>query len=409
MYTISNVLIGALPSVRTDKVKTDKVKSDYDPAAVLLELIRGEIASRGPISFARFMELALYHPGLGYYERSVGQIGRHGDYFTNVSVGSLFGDLLAFDFARRLTNLRSGKPVIVECGAHDGTLANDILTRLQIQQPGLYEKLQYVIVEPSHSRRRVQTRTLSRHSHKVTWRPTISEKNSSWINGVIFSNELLDSFPFHRLKWNASDCEWHEEGVGLENNRLVWVDLGPWRQARGSSFTDDNCNPAMGCSTILLETESAADFLPDGFRLDYCPAATRWWQTAARSLAVGALVTIDYGFTCEELLCTSRSGGTARAYHRHSVDDALLDLPGQKDITAHVDFSALIEQGEAEGLETEFFGPQELYIMRILRNTHESDPGFARWTDQQYRQLTTLVHPCQMGRVFRVLSQVRPC
>src|ERR1035441_5340182 len=128
--------------------------------------IAGEIRDRGAITFARFMELALYCPNCGYYEREEDIIGRRGDYYTSVSVGSLFGELLAFQFAEWL---QQGGMRIVEAGAHGGDLARDILSWMQEYRPGLYTRLEYWIVEPSEARQRWQRHKLADHGSKVRW------------------------------------------------------------------------------------------------------------------------------------------------------------------------------------------------------------------------------------------------
>src|SRR5437879_6528961 len=172
------------------------------------------------------METALYCPNYGFYEREKDTIGRAGDFYTSVSVGPLFGELLAFQFAewfgeweisrefteiaRRRGNGRLGprknsknlrKWEIVEAGAHDGQLARDILVSLQKHRSELFDQLEYLIIEPSKRRRATQAKTLSEFSDRVRWIPNL--RKTTRIDGIIFSNELLDAMPVHRVRWDA--------------------------------------------------------------------------------------------------------------------------------------------------------------------------------------------------------------
>ena len=166
------------------------------------------------------MELALYCPVCGYYEKENDTIGWRGDYYTSVSSGSLFGELLAFQFSAWLEQLRmlnigcgSDALKIVEAGAHDGKLAGDILTWLQLRQPELAARLEYWIIEPSARRQQSQHEILRSFSPRVRWANKLSavgDCSAAKVRGVIFSNELLDAMPVHRLGWDAKRCEWFE-------------------------------------------------------------------------------------------------------------------------------------------------------------------------------------------------------
>src|SRR5258706_7510316 len=184
----------------------------------------------GAIAFARFMQLALYCPVYGYYETEEDRIGRHGDFYTSVSVGSLFGELLAFQFAQWLgecaSEHESAKVHIVEAGAHDRRLVQDILTCLREQRPALFQQLQYWIVEPSPIRQAWQQRTLGEFSTQARWVADFSAlskaTNSPVIQGIIFANELLDAMPVQRLGWGVKNRNWFEWGVTLSDGQFVW-------------------------------------------------------------------------------------------------------------------------------------------------------------------------------------------
>jgi SAM-dependent MidA family methyltransferase len=167
----------------------------------LILQIQEEINRHGPISFARFMERALYAPGLGYYERQR-EIGRRGDFFTSVSTGPLFGELLGFQFAQWLGLDGPFDPFrpfeklqIVEAGAHQGTLAADILAWMQRRRPELFARLEYCLIEPSPTRRKWQEQTLRDWLPKIKWTADVAEAGSAPANRIIFCNEFLDAMP----------------------------------------------------------------------------------------------------------------------------------------------------------------------------------------------------------------------
>jgi len=385
---------------------SDCTKADLRLAA-LEDLIRREIAEQGPISFARFMEQALYHPEHGYYEQGCGQVGKGGDYYTSVTVGKVFGELLGFRFSEELAELGGGPLRLVEGGAHDGRLAADILAWMREWRPGVFGRMEYCILEPSPRRREIQRRRLSPFAGRVCWCRGWSELGSATIRGVVFANELLDALPFQRLAWDGQQRQWVEWGVALADRRFTWVKLpGPVQLGTATAGAVENVAVARLCASLSVP-EPMRSLLPDGFTMDFSPAAVRWWSAAARSLAAGALVAIDYGLTTEEMLSPERAGGTARAYRDHQANDRLLEAPGKQDLTAHVNFSALRAAGEAAGLKTRALVSQERFLTQILEATQRREDAFPEWSLPRRRQLQTLIHPEHLGRSFRVLYQVR--
>jgi len=174
----------------------------------LSHFLQRQINSGGPITFAQFMDTALYAPGLGYYERPA-RIGRDGDFFTSPAAGPLFGQLLAFQLAEWLSNeLPEGKVQLVEAGANDGSLAADILEWLGRHRPGLLSRLEYCIVESSSVRRNWQAATLRSWTASLKWMADIRDFAKREINGIVFSNEFLDALPVHRLAWDAENSHW---------------------------------------------------------------------------------------------------------------------------------------------------------------------------------------------------------
>jgi SAM-dependent MidA family methyltransferase len=379
----------------------------------LTEIIRAETARRGVLPFTRYMELALYHPGLGYYETQTHSPGRRGDFYTSVSTGDLFGHLLACRFAGWLEEMRSAErgARIVEAGAHDGKLAGDILKWLQLNRPKLFDQIEYGIIEPSPRRQAWQRETLKMFAPRVRWFSDFqelakqgavksaiphSEFRTPNLSGIIFSNELLDAFPVRRLGWDTKNKNWFEWGVAVDGDKFVWVKIS---------------TPQSALCTPQLEA-----VLPDGYAIETSPAAENWWREAAGVLARGKLMAIDYGFTAAEMFSPARIRGTLRAYYRHHVTDDVLANPGEQDLTAHVNYSAIQKAGEEAGLTTEYFGSQAKFLVNILAAPEKykslgelvaPKPDEGGWSAKETRQFQTLTHPEHLGRAFRVLVQSR--
>lgn len=348
------------------------------------------------------MELALYCPVCGFYEKESDSPGRHGDFYTSVSVGSLFGELLAFQFSEWLTKAEAANQSprhrpwqLVEAGAHDGRLARDILKWLQRVQPDLATRIEYWIIEPSARRQTWQREWLRDFAPQIRWaaRPAeIDAKSSAKVHGVIFSNELLDAMPVHRVGWDAGRREWFEWGVALG--------------AQGFSWTRLPAVTALSHASMRIAPE-LLEVLPDGFTTEVCPAAEAWWREAASVLQWGKLLTIDYGLTAQDLFTPARKEGTLRAYHRHRLSADLLSNPGEQDLTAHVNFTAIQSVGEAAGLKTELFQNQAGFLTPIAERAWQPDSRFGSWSTKHTRQFQTLTHPEHLGRAFHVLVQTR--
>lgn len=354
--------------------------------------LQEEIRRRGPMSFARFMELALYAPGLGYYERRR-EIGRGGDFFTSVSVGPLFGELLAFQFAQWMdADCPAGVVRYVEAGPHDGALAADILAWTRRRRPDLFARLEYWLLDASPARRAWQEEMLRAVLPKVRWAPGIESPGLCHVNGVIFANEFLDALPVHPLRWSAARRQWEEGCVALEGDAFAWE----WR--RPAAALTEHRPP------VPVEL---AGVLPDGFMVEICPAAAAWWRMAASRLSRGKLVTMDYGLADGAWFAPERAQGTLRAFSRHHAGADVLSRPGEQDLTAHVNFSALMEAGCAAGLRTEGLARQGKFLTEILGRTRLAEDVLDPWDERKTRQFQTLAHPEHLGHKFQVLAQSR--
>lgn len=340
------------------------------------------------------MERALYCPEVGYYERVCHTPGRRGDYFTSVSVGRVFGELLGRRLCRWVEGIPGASVSILEGGAHDGRLARDILGWVAAARPDCYERLEYVILEPSPHRRRWQAEALVDFGGKLRWVKAWSEFEAASVRGVVLANELLDSMPVVRLGWDADARSWFEWGVGWSQGKFYWVETG-------------RVSPLPECAEQWLGsvTVDAGELLPDRCVVEIAPAALEWWQQAARSLRQGYLAALDYGWDLCEGWRWSRLQGSLRAYQNHRMVDDVLQRPGELDLTAHVPWSLVRATGEATGLRTVTFMEQGRWLAGIVSEEVSAGRPLPRWSPAEVRQFHTLTHPAYLGAKFQVLVQ----
>jgi SAM-dependent MidA family methyltransferase len=316
----------------------------------LTEKLRAEIAAHGPLLFRDFMARALYDPEHGYYASGRARIGRKGDYFTSVSVGPLFGTLLARQFAEVWEKL--GRPAdftLIEQGAHDGTLAADILAALPAEMPA-----RLTIIEPSPHWRAAQQQKLA--SRDVRWIESVEALDP--FTGIHYSNELLDPFPVHLVRRTADGLR--ECAVALDGDRFAFVEV-PLSNAR------------------LHEGEVNL-------------AALDWLAALAPKLTRGLMLVIDYGYTRNDPRTPTLE---AIAAHRR-VDP--LENPGEADLTAHVDFTSL---AEATDLDVLGFTDQHHFLTGLSR-LHFVEG--VRPDPRDARAFQTLAHPTMLGRSFKALA-----
>ncbi len=365
----------------------------------LFKIIKQKIQENGGfILFEEYMNLCLYHNCFGYYEKNRDVTGKKGDYYTNVNVGSLFGYLLAFRFSEFLSNFKQQENIfLVEAGAHDGQLACDILNWMSKYSPELFGKIRYLIIEPSPKRYAWQQERLVIYKPKILWSAsfddaakTLSNSGNKCeaIDGIIFSNELLDAFPVHRLFWDKAGKLWYETGVTYKDNELEFIKIG---------LSESSNEFLKNIDSNIMEV------IPDGFVFEVSTMAIKWWQDAAKFLNRGKIIAFDYGFTTMGILNPFFPSGTLRAYRKHSVTSNILESPGQQDLTADVNFSMIIKAGEDCGMTTEYFGSQEMFFNRTVEKLSRS--GLPEWFTKNISQFKTLTHPEHLGRQMKVLVQ----
>jgi SAM-dependent MidA family methyltransferase len=349
----------------------------------LAELLTAEIAAQGPLRFDRYMARVLFDPQQGYYASGRARIGRGGDFYTNVGVGRIFGRVLAAQAAEIWERLgQPGEFTIVEQGANDGRLATDILAALHTDHPACHAAARYILVEPFASLAKMQRATLSGHADKVEWGDTV--ENLPTFTGLHLTNEYADALPIRLFVW--SGAAWLERHVGLKDSTLAFED---------HPTTDlPFCLPAEAPKGYLAETR---------------PEAASWVASVAGKLARGAMLTIDYGFSRDQLYAPWRQAGTLSCYRAHRRDDDPLESPGDKDLTAHVDFTGLAEAGASTGLELAGFADQYHFLVgagtSLLLAMETMPPSAER--DADLRAFKSLLHPEIMGTQFKYLALTR--
>jgi SAM-dependent MidA family methyltransferase len=316
-----------------------------------LETIICEEIKRSPdgkISFDRWMDLALYHPDYGYYTSGNVKIGSKGDFFTSSSLGADFGELLAeqlIEMAEFLGNSQGF--TVVEVGAGSGILAKDILDYLSRNYPDFYQSLSYIIIEQSQKLREQQQATLAGYA-RVSWQNWTDLANNSLV-GCVFSNELIDAFPVHRVVIESGEL------------REIYLGLGkPFLEIIGELSTD-----RIKDYFDLVGINIPSQLYPEGYQTEVNLLALDWLETVNQKLDRGYILTIDYGYTAEKYYHPQRSQGTLQCYRQHQRYDNPYLFVGEQDITTHVDFTALQRQGEKLCLQNLGFTQQGLFLMAL--------------------------------------------
>jgi SAM-dependent MidA family methyltransferase len=342
------------------------------------------------VDFPTFMARALYDPQHGYYARGAAQVGRGGDFFTSVSVGPVFGHLLARRFLREWRET-GGRWRILEIGAHDGSLAADVIAALAVLDSEAVAYLEYAIAEPLARLRECQRAKLHGFAAAVRWVEAVDELAGDPLPGIVFGNELLDALPFHVVT-RRNGC-WHEDGVAsdLETpGSLAWCDLGP---VDGGPLAD---------AVARID----ASRLPDDYRTEVRTNFGALHHAIARCLTRGRVVWFDYGFAREDYYDPARVNGTLRTFSRHVAGEDPLAAPGAADITAHVDFTAVAEAAEASGFSAAGMCSQGAWLTREARGWLMEMEGNPDAT--AIRQFQTLTHPAHLGAKFQVIELELP-
>ena len=350
---------------------------------LLRRKIEQEIHEQGPIQFSRYMELCLYHPELGYYSRNTERFGKAGDFYTSSDVHAVFGRLLARQFDEMWRALGSPESIeLVELGPGRGLFAQDVLDWSEKKFPYFFRALRYVLVESSPALRRRMNETLARHFK--SGKAGIAELDSiaqGEAPTIFFANEFFDALPVEivstkgSLRIDTRDGHFFEMWVPASHEELEFLDRY-------------SINPE-----------------PDE-RVEVSLAAQQFMDRITGRLQRGFVLAIDYGYTREEQLA-GRHRGTLKAIRQHSVGDNPYEAPGEQDITADVNFTALAAAAEKHGMQTQKIITQSQFLMGIGEGNQFAD-AFEECRLPQERakvalQLKHLVTPAGMGESFHVL------
>ncbi|MBI5696603.1 MAG: SAM-dependent methyltransferase [Nitrospirae bacterium] len=355
----------------------------------LEEIIRAEISAQGAITFERFVELALYHPEHGYYASGRAAIGKAGDFYTSPHASRVFGELVAESYLSFKAGLGGGPCAFVEMGAGTGIMARDFLEHLDRYHPEELPQCEYIIVERSAGMMARQKETLGAMSGRVAWRYSL-DALSGPVTGVFFSNELVDSFPFHRV--------YKENGYLRE----VYV------ETRGGRLVEE---PGVISTPLLARYfNRLVVSLETGMTTEANLRACEWMRSVAEKLEKGFVVTVDYGYPAYEYYSPERDKGTAICHRDHKASlDFFRDI-GQQDITAHVDFTNLALEGREAGLTDALYADQSSFLasaLEIFERTLRKAGAPQEELERVGMGIKALIHPDWMGGAFKALVQTK--
>ena len=346
----------------------------------LARLIAADIAQQGGwVSFARYMELALYAPNFGYYAGGSVKLGREGDFTTSPEISPLFGQALAQPVAALL---EQAEPEIIEFGAGSGRLAYDLLTELARLDVRVER---YAILELS-GELRARQQALLKDFPQVRWIERLPEA----FCGVAIGNEVLDAMPVQLVK--KAEESWHEVGVAVDDGRFT--------------FRERECDDAL--HQLIARQIPHSDSLPTGYTTEVHAQGLGFMRSLAAMIAeggAGAAILIDYGFPAREYYLNERQRGTLMCHYRHHAHDDPFWLPGLQDITAHVDFTALADEAEDSGLDVLGYMNQAAFLLAaglpelLLRTPPDDAASYL----PQASAVQKLLAPTEMGELFKVL------
>lgn len=343
-----------------------------------------EIAASGSIPFRRYMELALYAPGMGYYSAGLAKLGAKGDFVTAPEISPLFSRALALQCEQILKILKNAD--ILEFGAGNGVMAADLLIELEQRQclPEHY----YILEVSADLRNRQQTLLKNRVPQfysRIQWLDHLPKQP---FNGVILANEVLDAMPIQRLQLTPQQL--NEYHVAYEKDQFYWQ-IHPIKQ------------PEL--ANIIANYD--IELLHDYYDVEINPLLSPWIHSLSQCLAQGAIFIIDYGFPRHEYYHPERYQGTLMCHYQQRSHGDPLILTGLQDITAHVDFTAVAEAAIHNGLKVAGFTNQAAFLLSLgLLNLAElelqtSDERHRLLVNQQIQKLTS---PAEMGELFKVMA-----
>lgn len=339
------------------------------------------------MTFARFMELALYDPEEGYYASGRARIGREGDFYTSVSVGRMFAAAICEHVVALWRAEGSAQEFFFhEHGAHDGTFCEDFLGWAKRVHPDFFEALRYRIVEPFAAQESRQRARLGGWEGKVTWLPEPQEEDTAVFH---YANEVLDALPVHMVEKSANDGVWKEIRVAEQDERFVF---------QGGHELDEE---------LMLAVSRLPEGLPEGYRTEIPTGMEAWLNQLGGKVKRGWLLFSDYGFAAEDYYAPWRGAGHVQYYRGHrKVPDAFEEL-GKTDISVHVSFSDAARVLEACGFEVAGFCDQNHFLTGACHGLLLRQEKDGVMNPADLRALKTLMHPESMGAVFHFLGFAR--
>ncbi len=362
------------------------------PNPPLKSLILDTIRRSGSMTFEHYMALCLYHPEHGYYMQGRERTGIKGDYFTSPDLHPIFARLIARQAVEMWEALgRPSRFAWVEMGPGRGWFARDFLRWVRSDQPGFFQALDYIAIEPGPRQRALLRERLAGDGLETKVQIVENLEQLGQQTGCFFSNELVDAFPVSLVT---------RVGGRLREVYVTAVD-GELREKVG----------AISSTGVAAYAARYVKEIEEGHRVEVNLRAVEWIRTVAEKLARGFLVTIDYGDLAPSLYTPDRPQGTLMSYRGHMASEDAYSAPGQQDITAHVNFSALIDAGKEAGLDFNGFTTQERFLLALGEENQFSDlydPGQSETEQLQARlKLKRLINPEGMGNIFKVLVQHR--
>lgn len=385
-------------SLSHSRVESALPVPDREALAVSQELstrIAAEIARHGGwLSFARYMGMALYEPGLGYYSNPGQVFGAAGDFVTAPELTPLFGATLARQVSPWLKDpaLAGSGQVVLEVGGGSGMLAAQLLNALD--NVGHHE-VRYLILELSAERREHQRQTLKSLApglmDRVGWLDTFPESFA----GVVVANELLDAMPVQLFEWQA-DAE-----AALQEMGVTWVD---GQFAWAPRLADAVLTETVAALRNRLGPEGAQWHSP--YRSEICPAQQAWMRTLADCMTAGVVLLLDYGFAAPEYYHPQRDQGTLMCHYRHRSHADPFLWPGLSDITAHVDFTALARAATAEGFSLVGYTSMAAFLLNagLLDELADLPREPESFWFAQAQAVQQLISEAEMGELFKVIA-----
>ena len=334
----------------------------------LLDRLAAELAVNGNwIPFARYLELVLHEPGLGYYAAGARKFGAGGDFVTAPELSPLFGRALA----RQVAQVLQPGDAVLEFGAGSGALAGQLLGELDCP---------YFILETSAD---LRDRQRQRLGERVQWLERMPQR----FRGVMLANEVVDAMPVHAVAWRGDGI--FERGVCANEGQLAW-----------------SLRPAEGAVLAAARTLAIEPPTSGAYESEIGLIAPTWIRLLARALERGAILVADYGFPAHEYYHPQRSTGTLACHYRHRVHGDPFYLPGLQDITAHVDFSALARAAGAGGLDVLGYANQAQFLINcgITELLEKEDPADTKRYLPLVSAVQTLLAPSEMGELFKFLA-----